>query len=232
MTERIPRRHDLVWLDPASIGGLSISPQHRDAAADWLRRERPLVAGRREPGEPLLQLGFTLPGVGSRRRVGIRAPLAAMVDHGPPPPLADLIAAAPACWQAPLTTLVEALDAAGLSARGYGSLVNQWLCGEACLRPDSDVDVLLDCTGRADVERALAILARHGDGTPRIDGELRVAGRAVAWRELAGASGAGRLVLAKSDTAVRLMRAPAFIDARSEAGVEHARHPGPRPVAA
>ena len=66
---------------------------------------------------------------------------------------------------------------------------------------------------RARAIDALRILDPFADTHPRIDGELRVGGWAVAWRELAAAVDAGRSVLAKSDGAVRLMAADEFLDA-------------------
>ncbi|QID19565.1 malonate decarboxylase holo-[acyl-carrier-protein] synthase [Nitrogeniibacter mangrovi] len=213
MAEPSPRRHDLAWVDAAALDRLAVHAADRPVLDDWLQQARPLVVGRREPGDARLRLGFTVTGTGARWRVGVLAPPDTLIRHAPPPPLGALAASAPARWQAPLAHLATAMGAIGQTVRGYGSLVNQHLSGAPCLRPDSDVDVLVDCTDRARALRALAVLGRHGDGTPRIDGELRLAGWAVAWRELAAALEADRSVLAKSDTAIRLMTAAEFLDA-------------------
>jgi phosphoribosyl-dephospho-CoA transferase len=201
------RRHDLAWLDPAwPAESLEVAPADREAMEDWRARRLPLVVGRQDGQAGGLRLGFTLPGTGPRRRVGLRAPSAAILVHGTPPALEVMLRFAPEPWQPVLAALAQALRQAGLTPRVYGSLVAQAFSGETCLRPDSDVDLLLDCRHRDEARAALAILARHGEGTPRIDGEIRMAdGRAVAWRELARALASGGQVLAKSDTDLQLM---------------------------
>jgi phosphoribosyl-dephospho-CoA transferase len=226
-----PRRHDLVWLDPEAPARFELSTDDRPLVADWLQAERPLVAGRREPGDTRLRMGFTVPGLGARRRVGVLAPLDTLVRHAPPPLLAELIEAAPISWRTTLIDLATDMAAAGHTIRAYGSLVNQHLSGQPCLRPDSDLDVLVDCANRAQAIDALHVLARFSDGHPRIDGELRMAGWAVAWRELAGALGTKRSVLTKSDIAVRLMAVDDFLDA-THREAPHADQRIPDPLAA
>ncbi len=226
MAEMLPSRHDLVWLDPEALDRLEVSADDLPLLTDWLARGRPLVTGRRELGDARLRLGFTVPGMGARRRVGVIAPREARVRHTPPPLLIDLCASAPVSWSATLSDLATDMAAAGHTIRAYGSLVNQHLSAQPCLRPDSDLDVLADCTDRAQAIDALRVLDRFGDGHPRIDGELRIAGWAVAWRELAGALGTKRSVLTKSDTAVRLMAVDEFLDA------SHADQRTPDPLAA
>lgn len=222
------RRHDLVWLDPSwPADGLELAPADRDAVAAWQARRLPLVVGRQDGG---LRLGFTLPGTGARRRVGLRAPRAAIVAHEAPPALEVMLRFVPESWQGSLEALARALRGAGLRPRAYGSLVTQAVSGETCLRPDSDADVLIDCGSRDEALAALAILARHGDGPPRIDGEIRMAdGRAVAWRELARALDGGGQVLVKSDTDLHLLSPQAFLDTPPIAPVSPgARHALPR----
>ncbi|MBT0961873.1 malonate decarboxylase holo-[acyl-carrier-protein] synthase [Denitromonas iodatirespirans] len=230
MAETLPRRHDRVWLDPAAIDRLVVSQPWRAALVDWLGHDRPLVAARRMPGQALLPLGFTLPGTGARVRVGVLAPVEAIRAQAPAPPLTELLSTAPASWQAPLAALAEALAAAGVTARSYGSLVNQWLTGAPCLRADSDVDLLLDCADADSARQVLAVLAGQAPVTPRIDGELRLHGRAVAWRELAAALASGGRVLAKSDTTIALMPAQAVLQAPAEPGGGDA--PRAQPLAA
>lgn len=231
MAEIQPSRHDLVWLDPEAIDRLEVSAGDRPLLADWLQRARPLVTGRREPGDARLRLGFTVPGVGTRRRVGVIAPRNTLVGHAPPPMLADLVESAPMSWRDTLLDLSAAMASAGHAVRAYGSLVNQHLSGQPCLRADSDLDVLVNCAHRAQAIDALRVLEGFGDGHPRIDGELRIAGWAVAWRELAGALGTKRSVLTKSDTAVRLMAVDDFLDATHREAI-HADQRTPDPLAA
>lgn len=224
----LPRRHDLVWLDPAAVDRIAACGADRPHLGGWLARSRPFVVGRRDVVDPDLRLGFTLPGIGQRQRVSVRAPLDAVAEHRPPPSLADIASAAPAAWHRQLRDLAVDLDGAGLTARCYGSLVNQAISDEPCLRPDSDVDVIVDGADAADAFRALAILERHGNGIPRIDGELRLHGWAVAWRELAAAIGTGRHVLAKSDTAVELLPAERILGDAVARGDYDDRHSLPK----
>ena len=231
MAEIQPRRHDLVWLDPEALERIAVSTDDQPLLADWQQHDRPLVTGRREPGDARLRLGFTLPGTETRRRVGVLAPHETLVRHTPPPLLAELIEAAPISWRTTLIDLATDMAAAGHTIRAYGSLVNQHFSGQLCLRSDSDLDVLVDCTGRAQAIDALRVLEHFADRHPRIDGELRIDGWAVAWRELAGALDNRRSVLAKSDTTVRLVAVDDFLDATHREAI-HADQRIPDPLAA
>ncbi|HJV27339.1 MAG TPA: malonate decarboxylase holo-[acyl-carrier-protein] synthase [Aromatoleum sp.] len=206
------RRHDLVWLDPAfPLAKLGVTEDHRAELGGWIARGLPLVVGR-QFGQPGVRLGFTLPGIGPRRRVEVRAPQSAIVAHEPPPALESVVRAAPEAWREPLHAIAHAFHDAGLLARAYGSLVTQAVTGEACVRPGSDVDLLVDCAGPNETQVALAILSTCGDRPPRLDGELRMLnGWAVAWRELATTLAAGGQLLAKSDDDVCLMSADGFL---------------------
>lgn len=215
--EELLRRHDLAWIDPAHPG---VSCAARAELEAWTARRLPLVVGRQDGRPGGVRLGFTVPGTGPRRRVEVRASPAAILVHGAPPPLEDLLAYGPPEWQAPLAEVAKDLLRAGLKPRAYGSLVTQAFSGEACLRPGSDVDILIDCASREAALAALAILARHGEEAPRLDGELRMPhGWAVAWRELARTLEAGGQVLAKSDTDLRLMSPEEFLGFPDTAGV-------------
>ena len=219
MPEARLRRHDLVWLDPADAARLGVADADRAGLAAWLARRLPLVVGRQVPQLDGLRLGFTLPGTGPRRRVEVRAPLAAILTHDAPPLLEAVLGAAPAAWQAPLHAVVRSFGQVGLRPRAYGSLVTQAFSGEACLRPGSDVDLLIDCRSRAEAEAALAVLEAFGDGPPRLDGELHMPhGWAVAWRELTQTRASGGQLLAKSDSGVQLMGAEDFLGAPTTLG--------------
>ncbi len=89
----------------------------------------------------------------------------------------------PAGLTPPLAAVAEALGPHAGSARVYGSHGWQVLSGLECLRPGSDLDLLLPA---ADASAADAICRRLADcvGGLHIDGELLLPeGRAVAWRE-------------------------------------------------
>jgi len=217
MPDAVFQRHDLVWLDPARpLAGVALQPADGDLLRDWVERRLPLVAGRQDGQGEGLRLGFTLPGTGSRRRVGVRAPRCAIVDHRPAPLLEQMLAQTdvPPGWRAGLAETVRDLGRAGMVAQAFGSLVTQAYTGEPCIRAGSDADLLIPCRDRNDIAAAVAALRRHGEGVPRLDAELRMPhGGAVAWRELeqALADGAGARVLVKFDTAVRLLRLEQFL---------------------
>ncbi|BAL23907.1 phosphoribosyl-dephospho-CoA transferase [Azoarcus sp. KH32C] len=227
------RRHDLVWLDPAfPLADFGVTEDHRAELGDWIARGLPLVVGRQlgQPGG--VRLGFTLSGTGARRRVEVRAPREAIVAHCAPFLLEALVDHAPEGWQTSLNALALALRQAGMPSRAYGSLVTQAFTGEPCLRKDSDIDLLIDCGNHDEVLAALAILQAHGDGAPRLDGELRMSnGWAVAWRELANALACGGQLLAKSDDDVRLISAEDFFGVPSPPGAVHG-NPGHHAAAA
>lgn len=218
-----PRRHDLAWLTPAaSLARVGVAEADRAELRAWVDRRLPLVVGRQDGQPGGLCLGFTLPGTGPRRRVAVRVPQAAILLHGAPPPLEDMSSYGPEDWQAHLGQVARVFRQAGLTPRVYGSLVTQAFSGETCLRPGSDVDLLIDCRHRDEALAALAILARHGDGPPRLDGELRMPhGWAVPWRELALALAVGGRVLAKSDCGLQLMSPADFLGAPFPIGAIH-----------
>jgi len=220
------RRHDLVWLDPAwPLDGVAMQPADDGALRAWVERRLPLVVGRQDgqgaPDEGL-RLGFTLPGTGQRRRIGVRAPRRAIFSHSPAPLLDHMLvqAHAPASWHACTAGLMRDLGRSWLVAQAFGSLVTQAYTGEPCIRADSDIDLLIQCRDRNDIDAALAALRRHADGSPRLDAELRMPhGGAVAWRELDQALlGGGTRVLVKSDTSVRLLRVEQFLSADFSTG--------------
>jgi len=213
------RRHDLAWIDPSCA---EVSSEDAAELRAWAARRLPLVVGRQDGRPDGVRMGFTLPGTGQRRRVGVMVSRAAILVHGAPPRLEDILVYAPLAWQAILSGVARDLRRAGLTPRAYGSLVAQAFSGEPCLRPGSDVDILIDCTSRDAALAAVAILARHGEGSPRLDGELRMpSGWAVAWRELARTLTNGGQVLAKSDTDLQLMSPDEFLGAPLPTGAVH-----------
>jgi len=217
MPDAVFQRHDLVWLDPARpLDGVAMQPADGGLLRNWVDRRLPLVVGRQDGQGEGLRLGFTLPGTGPRRRVGVRAPRRAIADHRPAPLLEQMLGQTdvPAGWRACLAETAHELGRAGLRAQTFGSLVTQAYSGEPCIRAGSDADLLIPCRDRNDVAAAIAALRRHGEGALRLDAELRMPhGGAAAWRELEQAlsDGAGARVLVKFDTAVRLLRLEQFL---------------------
>jgi phosphoribosyl-dephospho-CoA transferase len=224
MPESVFRRHDLVWLDLAvPLDGFAMQPADDDALRAWIDRRLPLVVGRQDGQGDGLRLGFTLPGTGQRRRVGVRAPPCAIFDHKQAPLLEHALAQAhaPAAWHARAAELMHDLHRCGLVAQTFGSLVTQACTGEPCLRADSDLDLLIACRDRSDIDAALVALRRHAEDGPRLDAELRMPhGGAVAWRELEQAllGGGTTRVLVKSDASVRLLSVSQFLNADFSAG--------------
>lgn len=208
------RRHDLVWIEASTpLAQLQVGEPWPPVLQDWLRQRRPLVVGRQpEPAGERLRLGFTLPGRGPRSRVEVHAPRAAITRHTPAPLLSDIQTHAPVGWQAAIAALLAAFAAQGTQLRAYGSLVNQAYSGEPCLREDSDLDLLIDCRDRAEALASLALLQAHA-AAPRLDGELRLAGWAVAWRELARVldDSPQAELLVRSDMAVQRMGVAAWL---------------------
>jgi len=202
----LPRRHDLVWLDPEAP--CTVWGAGPEVVADWIAAGLPFVAARREGSrQDQLRLGFTRPGLGPRHRVAVTVPVAALERQDEAPTLSSLRPKLPADWQSALADLDAALKAVGCVARLFGSAVTHCLTGQATLRADSDLDLLLDCTETEQVDAVLSILAA-APATPRLDGEIRfTSGWAVSWREFAQVWPAAEAkVLAKADQALALLR--------------------------
>lgn len=205
----LPRRHDLVWLDPEAPR--TIFGAGPEVVADWIAAGLPFVTARREGSrQDQLRLGFTRPGLGPRHRVAVTAPIAALERQDEAPTLSSLLPKLPEDWQRALADLDVALKGVGCVVRVFGSAVTHCLTGQATLRADSDLDLLLDCTEFDQVDAVLSILtaAVAGADLPRLDGEIRFAnGWAVSWRELAQVWPAAEAqVLAKADQALALLR--------------------------
>ncbi|WP_321790191.1 malonate decarboxylase holo-[acyl-carrier-protein] synthase [Burkholderia pyrrocinia] len=214
------RRHTLVTLTAAGWG--AAFARDPALAADplvraWAERGWPLIVRRASPDEAdagRVPLGLPLPPAAGKRRIALNVAADALATVDPLPALADVLAAAPDAWHAPLREL-DALGArCGVQGRVFGSLAWQALTGERYLGPSSDLDIVFPLPGAASLASLLDGLAAIDARAPmRIDGELlRDDGAGVNWRELQA-----RLpeVAAKTAIAVELMPAGAFTgDAR------------------
>ncbi|WP_065500337.1 malonate decarboxylase holo-[acyl-carrier-protein] synthase [Burkholderia stabilis] len=214
------RRHTLVTLTAAGWG--AAFARDPALAADplvraWAERGWPLIVRRASPDEAdagRVPLGMPLPPAAGKRRIVLNVAADALATVGPLPALADVLAAAPDAWHAPLREL-DALGArCGVQGRVFGSLAWQALTGERYLGASSDLDIVFPLPNAASLAPLLDGLAAIDARAPmRIDGELlRDDGAGVNWRELHA-----RLpdVAVKTAIAVELMPAGAFTgDAR------------------
>lgn len=214
------RRHTLVTLTVAGWGAafardpaLAADPLVRE----WVERGWPLIVRRASPDEAdagRVPLGLPLPPAAGKRRIALNVAADALETVGSLPALADVLAASPDAWHAPLREL-DALGArCSVQGRVFGSLAWQALTGERYLGALSDLDIVFPLPNAASLAPLLDGLAAIDARAPmRIDGELlRDDGAGVNWRELHA-----RLpeVAVKTAIAVELMPAGAFTgDAR------------------
>ncbi|AJY12764.1 malonate decarboxylase holo-[acyl-carrier-protein] synthase [Burkholderia dolosa] len=209
------RRHTLVTLTAA--GWRAAFARDPALAADssartWAERGWPLVVRRASPDEAdagRVPLGMPMPPAAGKRRVALSVAADALAAVNPPPAFADVLAAAPDAWRAPLHAL-EALGArCGVDGRVFGSLAWQALTGERYLSASSDLDIVFPLPDRASLALLLDGVAAIDARAPmRIDGELlRGDGAGVNWRELHARQPE---VAVKTAVAVELIAADAF----------------------
>ena len=162
-------------------------PESSACLEHWAAQGLPLVVGRqRDDGDPRwIDVGLPAPLRWGRQRLPLRlcADDIAGIDRFP---ALDRVADLPLsrAVRAAVRALCAALAARRTAARVYGSYGWQLLTGLDYLRPQSDLDLLLDAGNAAAVDALAAELARFPFDAPRLDGEIVFAdGRAVAWRE-------------------------------------------------
>lgn len=198
------KRHELAWLTAQGWQAARAScHQHAATLQRWEDEGWPCVVRRQDTGaDPLreLCLGIALPpgGAGIKTRIALRADLSDVARRSAPLALADVRAALPPAWLRGFA-LLEGL-AAGLDLRVYGSLAWQALTGLPCVRPTSDIDLLLEVRSEVQLNAGVGLLgAAH---RLPLDGEILFpGGQAVALKEWAGAD---ERVLVKHDSGVRL----------------------------
>lgn len=207
------RRHDLVWLDPATdMTEFCDSAEHADIASNWIQQNWPLVVARQADESARLsgqlQLGITLPSAPARTRVSLRVHRAALISYSRPLLLKDAIAYAPQAWREHLTKVSEICTSHAVVARVYGSLSTQAFTSQNYLDESSDVDVLFECNKDTQLHQLFDDLEALAEQAPHLDGEILAAsGWAVAWRELATAmqTNTPAKLLAKSYSETRLL---------------------------
>lgn len=204
------QRHDQAWLAPdLDPRPFVCDVRLTDAAFAWIAAGRPfVVASQQDIESSRARLGFTLPGVDARRRVGLVVPRSAIVRTARAPMLRDAIDAAPSGWRSLMRAIDDLCVECRITPRVFGSLAAQLASGEPYLAPASDLDLLFECGSASDLDALLAGLCALDGRVPRVDGEvLMPCGWAVAWRELDGAlaGGASSRVLARSACEVALL---------------------------
>lgn len=169
-------RHSLIWL---------AEPPPDPAARAWWKASRPFILCRTRPQEAL-SLGFSLivpQARPTREALGAKPQQVGMISR--PPTLDEAACRLPIL--APLLPLQQELK---LKVRLFGSALWQSLTGEPYLRPDSDLDFLIEVSSRAELTAAINFFQAAETLLPhRIDGEISLPGLGeVAWREWASAT--------------------------------------------
>ncbi len=210
----VPQRHALVTVASEpwrrlvdSRGDLSEEP----LIVAWADRGWPLIARRPDIGESDgLACGLPLPPSLGKRRIAVVLQHADVVATRPPPRLDECRSAAPASWSNAIESVSALAAIHGGPARVFGSLAWQWLTGLPYLSATSDLDILLSCAARNDIDHQTAGLAAIEANAPmRIDGELvRPDGAAVNWREMH--SGVQEIIV-KTASGVTMVRRDLFV---------------------
>jgi phosphoribosyl-dephospho-CoA transferase len=224
-------RHDLVWLSEqgwrAACAGMS---EHCVAILQrWQREDWPAIVRRNDAdvddGEICIGVALPPDAQGQKLRVPLKVPLAGVRVRREPLEVFDVLPAAPLHWQSALRRFADEIRACGLDVRIYGSLALQVLTRQTYVRDTSDIDILFRPLNRTQLDRGMALLARHAESLP-LDGEVLVGGdNAVAWKEwiqcglqCGGDENGAHRLLVKQCNGVRLQRVDALLDALDSSG--------------
>lgn len=222
MSNYLPQRHDLVWLEGAAVARCTLAggqPIEQAKAfqllADWVALGNPLIVARQaytaDAAAPLsaqvrsLRVGLALPPSLGKWRLAFDVPLDSLRATSSPPPLPGMIQAMPLHWHGPLKQLVSLPEVAACKPLLYGSAGMQALTGLECLSDRSDIDLLFQPRQAEDYTRLLAALTQWSNKHLhlRVDGEVvNPDGWASAWRDCASQADQ---VLAKSINKVALL---------------------------
>lgn len=211
-------RHDLVWLcidavkhaeycGPAPMEPISaLSLLHR-----WVLGQYPLIVARQaDVPQGLLRVGLAEPASWGKRRLSFLVNTTDVSRHHQGPLFNDVIEKLPLAWHSGAKSLQAILDESNITAHVYGSASIEVLTGLPCITDNSDLDVLFKPASWEGIMGLCAGLKRLSLEHPafKVDGEiLNPAGDAVQWLELCSQN---EQVLAKSNTAVRLMKLSEF----------------------
>ncbi|MBI0325650.1 malonate decarboxylase holo-[acyl-carrier-protein] synthase [Burkholderia plantarii] len=209
------------------VARLALPADDAAVVREWAARGRPLMVRRAGPcdaASPGVPLGLPLPPSMGKRRIGVVAPIEAIVSSEAPPALDALRDTAPEAWRA----TIDALDALArrhrVGCRAFGSLAWQALTGLSYLSAGSDLDLLFELPagwseigstqGREALAALLDDIAVCDAAAPmRIDGELiRADGAGVNWRESHAARGEHDEIVVKTSAEVVLMTLRAFLE--------------------
>ena len=184
------QRQQLVRLTGAAWERVLAGSERGESVAcleHWAAQGLPLVVGRQPSGSDPRSIDVGLPAPlrwgRQRLRLRVRPDEIAGVDRFP---ALDRVAELPLPRdvRSAVHALGTALAACRTTARVYGGYGWQLLTGLDYLRPQSDLDLLLEADSPAAADALAAELARFAFEAPRLDGEIVFAdGRAVAWRE-------------------------------------------------
>ncbi|MGJ4942017.1 malonate decarboxylase holo-[acyl-carrier-protein] synthase [Bradyrhizobium sp. HKCCYLS1011] len=204
-------RHTMVKASIAAWNAVMI--RHHELAKEpviegWARAGHPLIV--RRPGcsdtAGTIPLGLPLPPAHGKRRIAIALAASEIIEHKPPPLLAEAAAAAPSAWRATIDRLLELCP----ETRTFGSLAWQYLTGLPYLSQGSDLDLLWPVSALMQANTLPSRIAEIAQHAPmRLDGEIVAAAGGVQWRELAGDD--GDEVLVKAPTVVHTMTKAAFL---------------------
>jgi phosphoribosyl-dephospho-CoA transferase len=202
------RRHALVRLSQAPQAG---NDTDRVLAERWQAAQRPFVVARGDGDPDTVSLGFCAVDAHHPelrpRRVPVRTAPHHVIDVTRPPPIGEIARCPAAHAVASLMRLAAAAVEESIDVRVYGSWMWQALTGEGHVRGSSDLDVLVDVSGRAEADRATRFLERQEAALElTLDGELSFAGLGeVHWRDYRQGKAE---VLVKSIDSMRLMPRP------------------------
>ncbi|KQV96949.1 malonate decarboxylase holo-[acyl-carrier-protein] synthase [Rhizobacter sp. Root1221] len=213
-------RHQLAWLSEpgwAAVLGRPWDPEALACLHHWSAHRLPLVVTRQpHDAEPsgLIALGLPCPARWSRRRLSLEAPRSGIACLGAFPGLAAVQAMVPLSARPALRHLVADLDACQAAPRVFGSYGWQAISGLDHVRPESDLDLVVDVDGPVHADAVARALGRFSAGWLRLDGELVFeGGAAVAWREwMAWRAGSAQAVMVKTLRGVSLQRDGAAFD--------------------
>ena len=206
------QRHDQAWLARDFEPQLCLCDVRlADAARTWIRAGRPLVvASQHGLDAHQVRLGFTLPAVDVRQRVGLIVARSALARVEPALALVEAIDRSPPGWRDVMRAVEQLCARCRVTPRVFGSLAAELASGENYLQPSSDLDLLFECGSNSSARRSSGWPARTSGAALRASMAKccsPAAGRLPGANSIARSRSARRSkVLARSDRELRLLR--------------------------